>query len=85
MGFSSQVQNNQTAGPTYKLPPVQDVNPGPIDGSSGALPNPTNGKITFSGVSNQPSIGRPNQYPNTISQWDNQNQVDPVKMIGKGA
>jgi hypothetical protein len=29
------------------------------------------GPITFPGQGGQPAMGQPNQYPNTISSWDN--------------
>lgn len=86
MGFSSTVQSNQTSGPrTASMQPGPQINPLPTDGASGNLPSGYNGAITYSATSGQPSLGAPNPYPNTVGQWDNQTQIDPVKMIGKGA
>ena len=84
MGFSPTVQNNQTSGQPVPLSQPAQMNPYPTDGSSGNLPS-MSGSVTFPGMSGQPKVGSPNQYTNTVSQWDNQTQIDPTKMIGKGA
>lgn len=34
-------------------------------------------------TSGQPRMGQPNQYPNTVGQWDNA-QIQPVRQQGKG-
>jgi hypothetical protein len=51
-------QSSQTSGKTGGL--------GPPLGQQGQQ-----GTITFPGQDGQPAMGQPNQYPNTISSWDN--------------
>lgn len=41
------------------------------------------GSVTNSSTSGQPRIGMPNQYSNTVGQWDN-TQIQPVQQHGKG-
>lgn len=41
-------------------------------------------KFTYSPTSGQPQMGSPNQYANTIGQWDNASIQRPVQRIGKG-
>lgn len=42
-------------------------------------------KVTFAGQTAQPVMGQPNQYSNTVSPWDNQQQQQtPQPQIGKG-
>lgn len=43
------------------------------------------GAITNSATSGQPSIGSPNEYASTVGLGDNQQQITPMKGIGKGA
>lgn len=45
----------------------------------------SNGVITNSATSQQPSIGTPNQYANTVGLEDNQKQISPMQGKGKGA
>lgn len=53
-------QSSQTSGKTGGLgPPLGNF----MQGQQGA--------ITFPGQDGQPAMGQPNQYPNTISSWDN--------------
>jgi hypothetical protein len=35
-------------------------------------------------TSGQPRMGQPNQYPNTVGQWDNTQQQTQQPMQGKG-
>ena len=84
-GFSAQVQQGQTSGG------------GKFDQMDGTKPQSmgapelqgVNGVITNSATSDQPSMGAPNQYPNTVGQWDNAvqqpNQSMPQLGKGKGA
>lgn len=41
------------------------------------------GAVTNSATSGQPRVGMPNQYSNTVGQWDNTN-IEPVQPAGKG-
>ena len=55
-------------------------------GASTGQPQSPSGKgnITTPATSAQPSIGQPNQYPNTISGWDNASIQTPTGGKGKG-
>jgi hypothetical protein len=70
-------QSSQTSGKTGGLgPPLGDM-------------QGMQGPITFPGQDGQPKIGQPNQYPNTISSWDNppsgMSTQPTVSGKGKGA
>ena len=52
---------------------------------SGNLQTGLQGAITNAATSNQPSIGAPNEYANTVGLGDNQKQISPMKGKGKGA
>lgn len=42
-------------------------------------------RFTYSPTSGQPSMGSPNQYTNTVGQWDNASVMpQPVQQRGKG-
>jgi hypothetical protein len=42
-------------------------------------------RFTYSPTSGQPQMGRPNQYTNTVGQWDNASIMpQPVQRSGKG-
>lgn len=62
----------------------------PLDGVQGGYaPRPMGkgGAQTNSATSGQPQMGAPNQYSNTVGQWDN-TQIQPVQQThgkGKGA
>lgn len=64
-------------------------NPQPLDGINNGYfpqaPKPMGkgGVQTHSATSGQPTMGAPNQYPNTVGQWDN-TQIQPVRQQGKG-
>jgi hypothetical protein len=53
----------------------QGYNYGPQDMSTQNMPSGGKGasgqRFTYSPTSGQPQIGRPNQYTNTVGQWDN--------------
>lgn len=95
MGFSAQVQNNQTGGGKGgPAPSSGPIDPSPKDGSSGHIPFESNGmpqgkgsrSFTYSPTSGQQTMGSPNPYPNTIGMGDNQpNQPMPQTGKGKGA
>jgi hypothetical protein len=78
MGFSAQVQQSQTGagkgGPVAETQPYPDA-PKPM-GKGGAQTN--------SATSGQPTMGAPNQYSNTVGQWDNTEQQTQQPMQGKG-
>jgi hypothetical protein len=42
------------------------------------------GTVTTPATSAQPSMGQPNQYPNTIGGWDNASIQTPTGGKGKG-
>lgn len=91
MGFSPQVQSNQTTGqPSGFIPPSPQINPNPFDGGSGNMPESSNGlpkgknsSFTYSPTSGQQAMGSPNPYPNTIGMGDNQGN-QPMPQVGKG-
>lgn len=41
-------------------------------------------RYTYSPTSGQPSAGSPNQYANTVGQWDNAQISQPTRRSGKG-
>lgn len=41
-------------------------------------------KVMYSPLSDQPSMGAPNPYPNTIGQWDNASIQPQPRLGGKG-
>jgi hypothetical protein len=68
-GFTAQVQQGQTSGggkfDQLNKPKPQDAT-NPIQGA--------NGVVTNSATSGQPMMGAPNDYSNTVGQWDNATQ-----------
>ena len=40
------------------------------------------GRITYAGQTEQPKMGQPNQYPNTVGPWDN--STIGTQPVGKG-
>ena len=88
-GFASQVQQPQTGGQSsgkgspiasaaqQVAQPQQQYQPPQPMGKGGVQTN--------SATSGQPTIGAPNQYSNTVGQWDNtQQQIQPHIGGGKG-
>ena len=45
---------------------------------------PDGSKVTTPATSAQPSMGQPNQYPNTVGGWDNASIQTPTGGKGKG-
>jgi hypothetical protein len=87
MGFSAQVQSPQTGGGKGQAPAPQaetQINPNPVDGTPTPQPMGKGGAQTNSATSGQPRMGAPNQYPNTVGQWDNTQQQRPMAGGGKG-
>ena len=41
-------------------------------------------RVMYSPLSNQPTMGQPNPYPNTIGQWDNASIKPQPRQGGKG-
>jgi hypothetical protein len=84
---TASVQSSQTSQPSGKMAapvqPAQDIAPADQPqyrqgkGASGQA-------FTYSPTSGQPQMGSPNQYANTIGQWDNASIQQPVQRIGKG-
>lgn len=87
-GFSSQVQAPQTSQPQGggkiggMASQVADQ-PQPQYQPSTPQPMGKGGRQTNSATSGQPTMGAPNQYSNTVGQWDN-TQIQPVRQQGKG-
>lgn len=67
--------------PAPYTPFRDDTNYAPPDGTMGGK-----GSSTNSATSGQPRMGQPNNYANTIPQWDNASQqlTQPAKRSGKG-
>jgi hypothetical protein len=87
MGFSAQVQSPQTGGGKGQAPAPQaetQINPNPMDGKPTPQPMGKGGAQTNSATSGQPTMGAPNQYSNTVGQWDNTQQQRPITGGGKG-
>jgi len=99
-GFSAQVQQPQTSGggkgiasavDQVKPSIAQPTQPQPLDGIQNGYfpqaPRPMGkgGAQTNSATSGQPRAGMPNQYSNTVGQWDNA-QIQPQQPSygGKG-
>lgn len=90
MGFISQVQPSQGNQSTNTTPSPINTFPSPVNYSppqqqygGGKLGN-VGQKITYSPLSDQPTMGQPNPYPNTIGQWDNANIQPQPRRSGKG-
>ena len=97
MGFSSVVQNS----PIGQVGPLSrpsgkngfaDSQP-PQQPTYSAMPQQSSGKggqqgqVTYPVTSGQQQMGMPNQYSNTVGQWDNA-QIQPMRQSGgkgKGA
>jgi hypothetical protein len=91
-GFSAQVQQGQTSDGGGKTGPINSSIPSPTQpamvpepssGKGGQQIQGTQGVSTNSATSGQPTVGAPNQYPNTVGQWDN-TQIKPTNGGGKG-
>ena len=41
-------------------------------------------RVMYSPTSNQPTMGQPNPYPNTVGQWDNASIQPQTRQMGKG-
>jgi hypothetical protein len=85
-GFASSVQQPQTNGqPSGKGQPTDFAQPATQEYQQPPRPMGKGGRQTNSATSGQPTMGAPNQYPNTVGQWDNsQIQPLPSKNAGKG-
>jgi hypothetical protein len=85
MGFAAQVQSPQTSGGKGQAPAPQAENK-PNSNPNASTPQPMGkgGAQTNSATSGQPRMGAPNQYPNTVGQWDNTQQQQPIMGGGKG-
>ena len=85
MGFSSHMQPHQSG-----KSGSQNVQQQPSAGKGGSNPPPMQGQqgnVTYPSISGQQQMGSPNQYPNTVGQWDNAN-IQPLQSNsgkGKGA
>lgn len=98
-GFTAQVQqptnptssggkgfSRPTNGPGLGPNPLADRSQGyndPGQSYETMTPMGKGGNYQNSATSGQPRIGQPNQYPNTVGQWDNA-QIQPVQQQGKG-
>lgn len=96
-GVASTVQSPQTSGGGKGSPiasATQQVtgqqSPKPLDGvesgyfSQAPQPMGKGGVQTNSATSGQPTMGAPNQYSNTVGQWDNTQQQTQQPQFGGG-
>jgi hypothetical protein len=89
-GFAAQVQQPQTSGGgkggSMDSTPQQfpQPNPNPMDGKPTPQPMGKGGAQTNSATSGQPTMGDPNQYSNTVGQWDNTHIQPQSHSGGKG-
>ncbi len=77
---STQPQGKGFASPTQPSNPTADV------GSPQPLPQPQGkgGRVTFPSQNGQPRMGVPNNYSNTVGQWDNASIQPRQTQSGKG-
>jgi hypothetical protein len=90
----SQVQTPQGNRPVEPVPTQANYSPaqqqmngkGMAQGPSGKGPNQSYSgqKVMYSPLSEQPTMGQPNPYPNTIGQWDNASIKPQPRQGGKG-
>lgn len=81
--FSPQIQAPQGNQPVNPQPTQANYSPAQQQfggGKTGASGN----KVMYSPLSDQPTMGQPNPYPNTIGQWDNANIQPQPRQVGKG-
>jgi hypothetical protein len=78
---SSQVQPSQSSAPAGKGAGNSPSTPPPL---INPIPNNTADDKMITSMSNQPSLGQPNSYQNTVGQGTNQTMPTPVGK-GKGA
>ena len=79
MGFPlAQIQSSQSSSPAGKGAGTSPSTPSPL---VNPIPNNTADSKMLTSTSNQPSLGQPNPYQNTVSQGTN--QTTPTS-IGKG-
>jgi hypothetical protein len=83
MGYSAQVQSPQTSGGKGQAPQAE-TQPNLNPAAQTPQPMGKGGAQTNSATSGQPRMGAPNQYPNTVGQWDNTQQQTQQPMQGKG-
>lgn len=58
---------------------------GMIQNTINANPQGKGGRrVMYSPTSNQPTMGQPNPYPNTVGQWDNASIQPQTRQMGKG-
>ena len=70
-------QQSNNAQPTYVM--------GTPDSSDQSQPSGKGGRrVMYSPTSNQPTMGQPNPYPNTVGQWDNASIQPQTRQMGKG-
>ena len=100
MGASiSQVQSPQGNQPVNPQPTQANYSPAQqqMGGKFGSIPQPDQNmqqsaqpqgkggrKVMYSPTSNQPTMGQPNPYPNTVGQWDNASIQPQTRQMGKG-
>lgn len=77
----SQVQSSQSSAPAGKGAGTSPSTPPPL---INPIPNNTADSKTLTAMSNQPSLGQPNPYQNTVGQDTNQTMPTPIGK-GKGA
>lgn len=87
-GFAAQTQQPQTSGGGGKSGPVgqavQQAQDQPTQQYQPPQPMGKGGVQTNSATSGQPTMGAPNQYSNTVGQWDNTQQQTQQPQFGGG-
>jgi hypothetical protein len=85
-GFSSSVQQPQTSGGKGSPQPAQQEIVPAVQPSQNVQGKGASGqRYTYSPTSGQPQMGQPNQYTNTVGQWDNASIMpQPTRRSGKG-
>lgn len=78
---SAQVQSSQSSSPAGKGAGTSPSTPPPL---INPIPNNTADSKMITSTSNQPSLGQPNPYQNTVGQGTNQSTPTPIGK-GKGA
>lgn len=78
---SAQVQPSQSSSPAGKGAGISPSTPPPL---INPIPNNTADSKMLTSMSNQPSLGQPNPYQNTVGQGDNQSNSMIGDSQGKG-
>lgn len=85
---SASVQAPQTGQSSGKMassnPPAEQIVPAAQPPQNMQGKGASGQRYTYSPTSGQPAAGSPNQYANTVGQWDNAQISQPNRGFGKG-